>query len=183
MTGATLTRFFGFHVAVLPMITTALLLLHLVLVQYQGMSVPPSVEKEKARRSMPFVPNFLLRDLLGWLVALGVLAALAALFPWELGEKADPFEPAPAGIRPEWYFLFMFETLKLVPSHLLLIEGETAAILFFGACGLFLVLVPFLDVRSKRGERSPLFTGLAVAAIVYVGAMTAYGYLKAFYLE
>ena len=49
-------------------------------------------------------------------VALAVLAALAALFPWELGEKADPFAPAYKDIRPEWYFMFMFETLKLVPG-------------------------------------------------------------------
>ena len=46
---------------------------------------------------MPFVPNFLLRDLVGWLSALAVLAALAAYFPAELGRKADPFLPAPAG--------------------------------------------------------------------------------------
>ncbi len=44
VTGATLTRFFGVHVAVLPAIATALLGLHLVLVQYHGMSVPPSIE-------------------------------------------------------------------------------------------------------------------------------------------
>ena len=42
--GATLTRFFGFHVAVLPAITTRLLLVHLVLVQTHGMSSPPRVE-------------------------------------------------------------------------------------------------------------------------------------------
>ncbi len=43
---------------------------------------------------------------MAWYMALGVLAALAALFPWELGIKADPFGPAPAGIKPEWYFMF-----------------------------------------------------------------------------
>ena len=40
------------------------------------------------------------------------LGALAAIFPWELGEKADPFSSAPIGIRPEWYFLAEFYTLK-----------------------------------------------------------------------
>jgi hypothetical protein len=68
VTGATLTRFYGIHVAVLPATAGALLGLHLYLVQRHGMSLPPGVEREGgARRRMPFVPNFLLRDLVGWL--------------------------------------------------------------------------------------------------------------------
>ena len=43
--------------------------------------------------------------------------ALSAFLPWELGTKADPFASAPAGIRPEWYFLWMFQALKYVPAH------------------------------------------------------------------
>src|SRR5689334_14154123 len=104
VTGATLTRFFGFHVAILPAATTVLLGLHLLLVQMHGMSVPPGVEAKDVKK-MKFVPNFLLRDLIGWILAIGVLAALAAIFPWELGQKADAFAPAPTGIKPEWYFL------------------------------------------------------------------------------
>src|SRR5271166_6295896 len=44
VTGATLTRFFGFHVAVLPGLTAFLILIHLALVQKFGMSLPPGVE-------------------------------------------------------------------------------------------------------------------------------------------
>src|SRR5712692_175299 len=120
--GATLTRFFGFHVAVLPGLTTLLLLTHLALVQKFGISSPPGAEEESRRKGvpipqMPFFPNFFLRELMAWYAALGVLGSLAAIFPWELGVKADPFAPAPAGIRPEWYFLAPFYTLKLIPSH------------------------------------------------------------------
>src|SRR3990167_3862366 len=65
VTGATLTRFYGIHVAVLPALTTLLLGLHLFLVQRHGMSVPPDVAgRGGSRRSMPFLPNFPLRDLL-----------------------------------------------------------------------------------------------------------------------
>ena len=86
------------------------------MVQMHGMSVPPKYEGQITKK-MKFVPNFFLRDLIGWILAIGVLAALAALFPWELGEKADAFAPAPAGIKPEWYFLFMFQTLKYIPPQ------------------------------------------------------------------
>src|SRR5689334_1886139 len=58
--GATLTRFFAIHVAVLPALTTLLLLMHLGLVQKHGISAPPWIMRDKLRQ-MPFFPNFLLR--------------------------------------------------------------------------------------------------------------------------
>ncbi len=178
VSGGTLSRFYGWHVAILPAVTAVLLGVHLLLVQVQGMSVPPTAEAEAARRRpMRFFPNFALRDLFGWILALGVLAALAALFPWELGEKADPFAPAYADIRPEWYFVFMFETLKLVPGgEIAGIEYEAIPILLFGVAGLLLVLVPFLDRRLHRDGRSPLFTAIGAVATVFVVGMTAWGY-------
>ncbi|HWP36204.1 MAG TPA: cytochrome bc complex cytochrome b subunit [Gemmatimonadales bacterium] len=176
VTGATLTRFYAIHVAVLPAVAVALIALHLFLVQKHGMSVPLKHPNPGAPRSMPFFPNFLLRDLVGWLAALAVLATLAAFFPTELGPKADPFAPAPAGIKPEWYFMFMFQTLKYLPAHLLFIEGEAAGILAFALGGVVLLLVPFLDRRASRGEPSPAFTWLGIALIVYVIVLTYLGY-------
>ena len=177
VTGATLTRFYGIHVAVLPMLITILLGIHLFLVQKHGMSVPLGVERRgEARRSMPFVPHFLLRDLVGWLSALAILAALAAYFPVELGQKVDPFQPAPAGIKPEWYFMFMFQTLKYLPSSIFGIEGEVVGVVSFGLAGLFLLCIPFLDWRAIRGKTSPLFTSIGIVIILYMLMMTYLGY-------
>ena len=75
--------------------------------------------RSRQRDEIRFFPNFMLRELMAWYIALGLLGALAALFPWSLGVKADPFASAPAGIKPEWYFLFMFQTLKLIPAKVL----------------------------------------------------------------
>ncbi|MFZ1057999.1 MAG: cytochrome bc complex cytochrome b subunit [Candidatus Rokuibacteriota bacterium] len=179
VTGATLTRFYGIHVAVLPLLTTLILGLHLFLVQKHGMSVPPGVERAGgARRTMHFLPNFLLRDLVGWLSALAILAALAAYYPAELGQKADPFAPAPIGIKPEWYFMFMFKTLKYLPSYILGIEGEIVGVVGFGVGGLVLLLIPFLDRRTARGEPSRLFTWIGIAIILYMIALTYLGYTE-----
>jgi cytochrome b6 len=178
VTGATLTRFYAIHVAVLPALAFGLLGLHLFLVQKHGMSVPPRVERQGgARGSMPFFPNFLLRDLVGWLSALAVLAALAAYFPAELGAKADSFAPAPAGIKPEWYFMFMFQTLKMLPAHILGIEGEAVGILAFLLGGLVLLFIPFLDRDSAREARGRLFVWFGLAVIAYMIALTIIGYL------
>ena len=176
VTGATLTRFYGIHVAVLPGLVMFVLGLHLYLVQKHGMSVPLPVERQGDRRAMPFVPNFLLRDIVGWLSALAILAALAAFIPAELGRKADPFAPAPVGIKPEWYFMFMFQTLKYLPSHILGLEGEIVGIVGFGLGGLFLLLIPFLDRRAARGQPSPLFTWIGILIIVYIVVLTYLGY-------
>jgi cytochrome b6 len=176
VTGATLTRFYGIHVAVLPAAVTLILGLHLYLVQRHGMSVPLSVERQGARRTMPFVPNFLLRDIIGWLSALAILAALAAFVPAELGRKADPFAPAPIGIKPEWYFMFMFQTLKYLPSHIMGLEGEIVGVVAFALGGLFLLFVPFLDRRAVRAEPSPLFTWIGIGIIVYIVVLTYLGY-------
>ncbi len=200
VTSATLSRFFGIHVALLPGITTLLLAIHLALIQRQGISVPRGMEAamhaleylrkhdpaaaelwlrqagvEPERREMRFFPNFFLRELMAWYVAVAVLGVLAALAPWELGKKADLFAPAPAGIRPEWYFVFMFQTLKLIPAKIGPLEGEMLGVLAFGLAGLVWLLLPFFDTRE--GRRSRLITGAGVFALAYMVAMTAYGYL------
>jgi quinol-cytochrome oxidoreductase complex cytochrome b subunit len=176
VTGATLTRFFGFHVAVLPAITTVILVTHLILVQMHGMSVPPGLEG-KSLKKMKFFPGFFLRDLIGWVLAIGALAALAALFPWELGEKADAFAPAPAGIRPEWYFLFMFETLKRIPAKVLWFDGEVLGILAFGLGGLIWFILPFLD-DLKKPRRKLLFTLIGVFVVLYIAVLTIVGFVS-----
>jgi cytochrome b6 len=178
VTGGTLSRFYGWHVAILPALATVLLTGHLLLVQLQGMSVPPGQEANaKGRRPMKFFPHFLLRELFGWTLALAMLAAFAALFPWPLGEKADPFSPAPPGIRPEWYFMFMFETLKLVPGGAFLgLEYEVIPILIFALGGVVLALVPFLDRRVIRTGSSPAFTVAGWMTMAYVVGLTARGY-------
>ena len=176
VTGATLTRFFGFHVAVLPATATVFLAIHVLLVQLHGMSVPPSLEKQNVRK-MKFVPNFLLRDLIGWILAIGVLAALAAIFPWELGEKADPFAPAPAGIKPEWYFLFMFQTLKFLPAKILGMDGEVLGIMAFNLVALLLFIVPFVDREPGNRKRRLIFNVIGVVALLYIVVMTIVGYV------
>ncbi len=168
VTGATLSRFYGIHVAILPAITTALLGIHVLLVQRHGMSVPPELEKKEKIPAMRFVPDFLLRDMVGWLAAVAVLAALAAFFPWELGVKADPFAPAPAGIRPEWYFLWTFQGLKYLPAKILGVPGETVGVLFLGGLALIAVIVPLLDRGRPFWWRLAALVALAGAGVLTV---------------
>ncbi len=80
----TVQRFFALHVVVLPALFLPLLGFHLWLVQRHGNAVPPSEEAKPAnlRKSMPFMPNFLRKDLAMWLISLNILALMASVFPW-----------------------------------------------------------------------------------------------------
>ena len=182
ITGDTLARFYALHVVILPLVAVALVGLHLFLVQSHGMSVPRKAALRRGGEdrvpSMPFFPHFLLRDMVGWYLALAILAALAALFPWELGQKADPFGSAPEGIKPEWYFLFMFQALKRLPPYIFGIkwlEGDVAGVLFFGFCGLVVLLVPLFDFGASRDRPRRILNALAAAAVAFFIVMTAWG--------
>ncbi|MFW6206055.1 MAG: cytochrome b [Gemmatimonadota bacterium] len=177
ISGATLTRFYALHVAVLPGLAILVVLLHLLLVQKHGMSVPPSVERAGGpRRTIPFFPNFLLRDAVGWLAALALLAAAAAIFPAHLGDKADPFASAPSGIKPEWYFMFMFQTLKMLPAQMLGISGELIGVAGFGLAGVVLLVLPFLDRPGPDGRYRRIWQVLGLLALAYIIGLTVIGY-------
>ena len=115
---------------------------------------------------------------MAWYSALAVLGALSALAPWELGEKADPFAPAPAGIRPEWYFLSVFYTLKLIPSRVWIIEGELLGILVFTAGAIAWTLAPFWGQRLEAAGKPMLLQSIGVFLIAYLVTFSALGYWR-----
>ena len=178
VTGATLTRFYAFHIALIPAIFTIFLGVHLLFVQRQGMHEPESVANMPAERKkmIPFFPNFLLRDVFAWLIVLNLVLFLSVFFPWEIGIKADPFAPAPVGIRPEWFFMFMFQTLKWVPPHILGMEGEVLGVLAFAIAALAWMLVPFWEIRSRStGKLKPMVL-IGLFALFFIIVMTIIGY-------
>jgi cytochrome b6 len=174
----TVQRFFALHVVVLPALFVPLLGFHLWLVQRHGNALPPSeiAKAPEERRSIPFFPNFLMKDLGMWLVALNVVALLAAVFPWQLGAQADALKPAPLGIHPEWYFMSSFQILKVFGNWF---PGALGEILGLGLFTLALILwaaLPLFDVETtagKRGRQATYFCLLMLAATVIT---TVWGY-------
>ena len=159
VTGETITRFFAGHVVILPLAFGLILLAHLFLVQMQGMSLPLGMGQREVRDRQPFFTEFVVNEACFWLLLFGAIVTLAVFLPAEIGVKADLLKPAPQGIKPEWYFLFMFKTLKVLP--------ESVAVAFFALCGAFLLVLPFLDRSATREKKSPRFTALFVVLLVY----------------
>ncbi len=177
VTGETLVRFYAFHVCVLPMATLALMAFHLFLVQYHGMSIPLS-QQEKSLKQVPFFPNVLYKDLIFWLIVLGVVVTCATLLPPEVGNKADPLAPPPENVKPEWYFLFLFQTLKLFPGDIFGLNGEVIAVVLVALAILFFFLIPVFDRKSQQGQRSALFTVIGTVYLIYFIVMTIVGYFS-----
>jgi len=177
VSGDTLTRFFGIHICVLPLALLAVLVVHIFLIQRLGMSLPLEAEiKKKPVKEIPFWPNFIFREMILWLFLLGILLSLAVFLPPGLGASADLRAPAPEGIKPEWYFLFLFQTLKIFPAHVLFMSGETLAVLFIMAGGLIFFFYPFLDTKPASAKGKVL-TAIAWLFIAYALALSIWSLL------
>ena len=167
VTGDTLTRFFLFHVCILPLVIFAILVVHILLVQKEGMSVPLKDEIAKKKvPALPFWPNFILREVIIWMVLLGTLLTLALVFAPSLGLPADLMAPAPEGVKPEWYFLFLFQTLKIFPANMGPVTGEFVAVVLILLAVVAIFFLPFLDNKPDK-KKGKIFTWLGVLGVIY----------------
>ncbi|MBI1977661.1 MAG: cytochrome bc complex cytochrome b subunit [Candidatus Omnitrophica bacterium] len=163
----TLSRFFVIHVIILPWTVFFMVLIHLVLVRFQGIATLDPVdskEETKSKREVPFFPHHVTKEGIVFFILLGVLVTLSILHPFELGEKADPLQ-TPHGIKPEWYFLPMYQVLKYFPKLI--------GIFIVSLAPLFLFIWPFVD-RTK--ERHPLKRPISIAfGILVVLSLLIFG--------
>ena len=169
VSGATLSRLFALHVAVLPLITLIIAGAHVTMTALFGSSIPIGT---KVTGETKFLPRYMMGEAMLWLIGLAILLIVAVLHPWELGPAYDitkPVEP-PAGVHPEWYFMFLYQTLKYIP--------EWAAVALYNVVLIFWAFVPWLDRKAKRGERSPLFTWIGIIAIAGMAVLTTLAYFS-----
>jgi len=170
--GATFTRFFAIHVFIMPSFIFAFVGLHLWLVLRHGISEPPKAGKPvdpktyreeykelSEKKGKPFWPDSAWRDVVFCVVMIVVIAALA-LFSGapQLGKPPDP-SITTASPRPDWYLMWYFAVLALMP------HGTEKYFMVFGPLlvGIILIVLPFV---SNRGERSPRRRPWAVVAVL-----------------
>ncbi len=184
----TLTRFFTLHVGILPPLTIVLIILHLAVFRRHGVTTPVNAKGEGW-----FWPEQAFRDLL---VSLIIFAIMLALVFWGHGHKVEstaeggwydrlahagraglganldaPADPGTEGYpaRPEWYFLFLFQTLKYFEGPLELVG---TVIIPMAAGGLLFVL-PLLGYGRMR--RFGHGVGVVVVSALLLGAATMTG--------
>jgi ubiquinol-cytochrome c reductase cytochrome b subunit len=169
----TLTRMFALHVLWLPAALVPLAALHLFLVHKLGITPPGAPVGTPETKSEPFFPDHVVRELL---VAAAALAAVVALAAW-LGPPLEaPADRDAKGYdpRPEWYFLGLFQLLKLPAFQKENVWLATAAIP--GGLALALLLLPWIDRGSERApSRRPVAVALGVLVLASIAGMTAWG--------
>ena len=145
----TLSRFFVIHVMVLPAALMGLAGLHVFLFRKAGPAGPfrGSVEEIKAKTDY-FFPRQIWKDMVGMVLVFMIICSLAIWEPVVLLEEAAP-DPGDYHPEPEWYFLFLFQLLRLK-----VFAGEfgqfLGAIALPGAFMALLAALPFIDRSPER---------------------------------
>jgi ubiquinol-cytochrome c reductase cytochrome b subunit len=183
--GATLTRFYATHVFMIPAIIFGLLGIHLYLVIRHGVSEPPvpgeRVERLTYRKryeelihkiGVPFWPDAGWKDVIFALAVGSIVLVLAAVLgPPDLGTKADP-TIIQADPRPDWYFLWYFALLALIPPSI----EDWFIIGFPLVLGLLFVVLPFLAPYGERSpRRRPWAVGIVLVTAFSIGALVTLG--------
>lgn len=155
----TFERFYVGHVVLLPLVTLGLVIFHVYLVRKHGVTPAPG---DAQRPKKKFYPEQVFKDTVAIFLWCIVLAGMVAFVKVPLGHVADPTITG-LNPRPEWYFLFLFQMLKVFQGPL----EVFGAVILPGLAVAFLVLIPFID-RSRLvavRKRTAALTLVAVAAI------------------
>ena len=185
----TLGRFFALHVAVIPITILLFIGLHLFLLQRIGVSSPPFGLKETKNSwkgdtfryewhpaGIPFFPNYLLQDMSSISIYLALFFVVLFFDPYVFLPKdafipADPFL-TPAHIKPEWYFLPNYQTLKLFPSEFMGLAVQ-------GGAMTFLALLPFIDRGLERHPlKRPVFMVCSIVGILLWLGLAIWGHFS-----
>ncbi len=185
----TLGHFFALHVAVIPAGISALIAAHLFFLKRTGVSTPPFGQNETTNRwqedsyrhenhpgGIPFFPNFALEDMRSIAIYMAFFLAVVFFDPYMFFPK-DAFVPAnpfvtPAHIKPEWYFLANYQTLKIFPNELIGLSLQ-------GAAMTFLALLPFIDRGPERHPlKRPLFLVCSIGGLLLWIGLSIWGHLS-----
>src|SRR5271165_1861989 len=162
----TFARFYALHVLLLAPLTMILIAAHVYLVRKHGVA-PAPVETAPRKK---FFPEQAFKDTIAIFIAFVVLLVLSITARVPLGQLADPTDTSFVP-RPEWYFLFLFQTLKFFEGPLEVV----GSVVLPSIAILALFLVPFIDRAPavKLGKRSLAIASVVLGVLAWTGLTTA----------
>jgi menaquinol-cytochrome c reductase cytochrome b/c subunit len=124
------------------------------------------------KKGKPFFPYAILKDSAMALIVVGVIVVMSLWLGAEQGPKADPTTTTYVP-RPEWYFFFLFEVLRVIkPNELVPI----ATIGIPTICMVLLLLLPFYDRSPERNPlKRPIASTAGILTIVSMAFLTFLG--------
>ncbi|MFH2040532.1 MAG: hypothetical protein ABIJ65_13960 [Chloroflexota bacterium] len=136
-----------------------------------------TTNSEHENDSVPFYPDHIRTEfyvVIGILVLVVIFGVLGMLFPVGLQAPADPLD-TPMHVKPEWYFLALYQILKFVPPQILGIEGPIFAVVTILLAVLAVILWPFLDKKEDSRKAVRVRFILTVIGVIVAIAMTIWG--------
>ncbi len=128
--------------------------------------------------TIPFYPDHVKTEffvVLGVLAIVLVIAIFGMIKPVGIGEPADPLN-TPLHVKPEWYFLALYQILKKIPAMVLGIQGKVIGVVIPIVLVALVFIWPFLDNKPDKSPRiywiRLAFAAFAVIAII---ALTIWG--------
>jgi ubiquinol-cytochrome c reductase cytochrome b subunit len=162
----TFSRFYALHTVLLPPLTMILIGIHIYLVRKHGVAAAVGDTALKCK----FFPEQVFKDTVGVAVAFIILFVMAVVAKVPLERLADPTDTSYIP-RPEWYFLFLFQTLKFFKGPL----ETVGSVVLPGVAVLTLFLIPFIDrgPMIRLGKRTFAISFVILAALAWTGLTTA----------
>lgn len=173
-TAEELTRFFDLHVIVLPAGLLSLLALKMFMFEAHGPAEP--VTGPKPGGKVPWFPTVYLYFAMIGSIFVAIIFAASALFPLQLPSQYTPAAAAGYVPQPEWYFLSLYQLLKISVFEGSGIYYALTAVTVLAAG---LILLPFLDrfKRTRDPRARPFYTTAGILLIAEVIVLTVWGYL------
>lgn len=168
----TLSRLFGVHVGILPLLLASLIILHLIAFRKFGAVGTWDASRRKA--SEPFWPYQVFKDTVIAIFVILVIVTLSVFTPKPFYGPADPLDSSFTP-KPEWNFLFLYQALKYFHGTLEPV-GVVGVPSFFI---IFMLLLPFIDRHPERNPaRRPvaIICGILFASLIIT--LTIIGYLS-----
>ena len=161
----TLSRFFAVHTYILPWSIAILASLHVLMLELAGPGGTWNTARHTPDRNEPLFPNQIFKDSLFILGIFIALCILAVAVPAGLEPQADPTDTS-YNPRPEWYFYFMFQLLRVFEGPFEVV----GTVLLPAAAGLVMALLPFLDRKAERApaKRKAL---MSIAGLIVLGVI------------
>ena len=192
---STVPRFYSYHVVFAPVLLSALIAAHLLLVFKQKHTelpraiLPPTGADEREITGVPLWPGQTVLMVVLFLLLLSALSLLSALLPVHPSALYGPPQPATPEVKPDWYLMWVYGALKMIPGTLSFrLAGATigseaiGAMILPGLIGIVILLVPWLDrapASARYAEhplRSPARLGLGLAGLALLGVFSLAGF-------
>jgi len=136
-----------------------------------------TTDPEQEKDSVPFYPDHIRTEfyvVIGILVLVVIFGSLGMLFPVGLQAPADPLN-TPLHVKPEWYFLALYQLLKYIPPKVLGIDGPMFAVVTILLAVLAVVFWPFLDRKEDSRKAVRVRFILTVIGVILAILMTIWG--------